>query len=167
MASLELHKEGYGAVLWCLGISQNEVTKDQYRVITYDYTINTAKELLKASNPPVFCFLSGKGTSATAWTTFGKVKYETEQELFRLFPDGKAYSFRPGMIQPEKRLRGPKYHYVVGATLGPLFERFYPSMIAKSATIGDAMINAALYGSEKKVLENLDIRSLAEKRGSK
>src|SRR5437870_2975160 len=32
--------------IWCLGISQNQVTEAQYIVITHDYTIAAAKAML-------------------------------------------------------------------------------------------------------------------------
>ena len=44
------------ACIWCLGISQLQVSKEQYVVITYDYTIAAAKAMLAINPKYSFCF---------------------------------------------------------------------------------------------------------------
>ena len=48
------------ACLWCLGISQSRVTKNEYFTITYEYAIEAAKAMLKANPSITFAFLREK-----------------------------------------------------------------------------------------------------------
>src|SRR5437870_7667793 len=46
------------ACIWCLGISQTRVSKEDYFMITYEYAVTAAKAML-AANPSIsFLFLS-------------------------------------------------------------------------------------------------------------
>src|SRR5437762_3346998 len=45
LSLMEIFKKN-DACLWCLGISQNLVSKEEYYKITYDYTIAAAKDML-------------------------------------------------------------------------------------------------------------------------
>src|SRR5436190_24183802 len=40
------------ACLWCLGISQSQVSKEEYHTITYSYAVEAAKAMLNA-NPSI------------------------------------------------------------------------------------------------------------------
>ncbi|HNN75173.1 MAG TPA: NAD-dependent epimerase/dehydratase family protein, partial [Leptospiraceae bacterium] len=37
------------AIIWCLGVSQSQVNKEQYEVITHDYAVAAGKALLLAN----------------------------------------------------------------------------------------------------------------------
>src|SRR6185436_11930747 len=50
---------GSNAIIWCLGVSQFQVSKEQYSIITHDYTISAAKAALKANPSISFVFVSG------------------------------------------------------------------------------------------------------------
>jgi len=92
--------KGHDACFWCLGISQSQVSKDEYFVITHTYAMEALKAM-SAANPErfTFCFLSGKWADSTesAWTTFKWVKGKTENDLQKLGL-GTVYAFRPGFI---------------------------------------------------------------------
>ncbi len=53
------------ACIWCLGVSQLQVDKEAYAIITHDYTIAAAKAMV-AQNPEIkFLFTSGEGSDTT------------------------------------------------------------------------------------------------------
>src|ERR1700751_3810962 len=60
-AGLESEFKNADACIWALGISQTQVSKAEYEVITYDYTVNAAKAMLAANPNITFVFLSGMG----------------------------------------------------------------------------------------------------------
>src|ERR1700759_2537834 len=77
------------ACIWCLGVSQTAVSKDEYIKITLDYTIAAARAML-AANPQIrFCFVSGRGADwdEKSMTLYGKIKGRTEKELSKLSPN--------------------------------------------------------------------------------
>src|SRR6266478_3710777 len=83
------------ACIWCLGISQTEVSKEEYIKITFDYTLTAARAML-AVNPNLrFCFLSGRAADQDekSISLYGKVKGRTEKELSKLSPN--VFNFRP------------------------------------------------------------------------
>jgi uncharacterized protein YbjT (DUF2867 family) len=87
------------ACVWCLGISQTRVSKEEYFVITYDYTVAAAKAMLAANPAITFLFLSGQGADSTekSRVRFAKVKGQTENAL-RTMNFRKLLIFRPGGI---------------------------------------------------------------------
>lgn len=89
------------ACIWCLGVSQTQVSRDEYVKITYDYAMRAA-EAMFAVNPELnFCFLSGARADheEKSRVYYGKIKGRTERELLKLKP-ARVYSFRPGFIAP-------------------------------------------------------------------
>ncbi len=150
---------GHDACFWCLGVSQAKVQKEEdYKRITYDFTMAAAR-LLEDLNPDMtFCFLSGVGTDETGksrmmWARI-KGKAETDLANFKF----KLYNFRPGFIHP---IKGKKGSSIIGTILYP-FIRNSPKMSVEAEEFGRAMINAALFGYEKHTLENPHIRVLAK-----
>src|SRR5215467_2112521 len=51
------------ACLFCLGVSVTQVSKDEYRKITHDYTLATAHMVQIRSPHAAFHYISGQGTS--------------------------------------------------------------------------------------------------------
>lgn len=98
--------KGAQACIWALGISQTEVTKEQYTKITYDYTMAAAKAFGTLSSPFKFVYVSGEGADQTeaSGQIFAKVKGRVEKHLLELGekePSLKIYAARPGLIDPE------------------------------------------------------------------
>lgn len=48
------------ACIWCLGVSQSQVGKEQYVVITHDYAVAGAAAMIAANPRLRFCFVSGR-----------------------------------------------------------------------------------------------------------
>lgn len=152
---------GYDACLWCLGISQTEVSKQEYEKITHDYALAAAQAMQVAGENFRFCFLSGRGADSAEKSSilFARVKGKTENALTRLGRP-KAWHFRPGYIHPVTALPRRRIERWL-APLTPFFYRFLPSHIISTIELATAMLSVARHGSSKTILENDDIRELA------
>lgn len=91
----------HDACLWCLGISQTQVTSADYDRITYDYAVAAATAIAYANPAMTFLFLSGQGADSAERSPirFARVKGRTENALRRL-PLGRLVIARPGAILP-------------------------------------------------------------------
>ena len=106
LAPIEQQLIGFNACFFCLGVSSVGMSKEEYKHITYDLTLNMAQLLAKLNPEMTFCYVTGAGTDSSeqgriAWA---RVKGATENALMRLFKQ--AYMFRPGFMKatsgPEK-----------------------------------------------------------------
>jgi hypothetical protein len=161
---IENQLRGYNACFFCSGVSSLGMKVEDYRKVTYDLTLNFANVLVKHNPEMTFCYVSGAGTDSSekGRITWARVKGKTENDLLKLgFKD--AYMFRPGLIQPIKGLKNTYKMYKVLAPLMPLIKALIPKMICSLEELGTAMINSALHGAEKKVLESKDIREMGRK----
>ncbi|HEY2726800.1 MAG TPA: NAD-dependent epimerase/dehydratase family protein [Parafilimonas sp.] len=130
------------AVIWCLGISQNIVSKEQYIKITYDYTVAFARNMLNANSNPAFLFLSGRGADNTENTKilFGKIKGRTENALKEMTLK-KLYIARPAAILPVRKQKNLAFILKLQYALVKLFSYITPSFVINS----DALAKALLY----------------------
>jgi hypothetical protein len=133
--------KGADACIWALGVSQNDVSKDDYVKITRDYAVEAAKafsslrdaQSTAAEAPRKFKFIYVSGEGATLhprpWTPlFGRVKGETEQallEVSKLAPYSTSlstYSVRPAAVDGGNQ---PWIWHQVLNTKRTAFQRFY------------------------------------------
>jgi len=154
---------GYNACFFCLGISSVGVSKEDYKHITYDLTINFAATLAKHNPQLTFCYVTGAGTDSSekkgmAWA---RVKGAAENALMRLFTN--AYMFRPGFMKASPGQKNLKSFYRYIAWLYPIGRAVYPGGFCTLKEVGLAMINAAGKGFPKKILEVKDIVELAKR----
>jgi hypothetical protein len=160
LSGVEDQLSGYNACYFCAGVSSVGKKEDEYKRITYDLTMNFAKTLLKLNKEMTFCYVSGTGTdsSENGKIMWARVKGKTENDLMKLgFKD--AYMFRPGYIQPIKGLKNTYKILKVIAPLYPVWKFLFPKFVITLEEVGLAMINAALKGNNKKILECVDIRT--------
>ena len=156
---------GYDACFFCLGVSSVGMDVSMYFHLTYDLTTAVAETLAGVSPQITFCYVSGEGTDSTerGRSMWARVKGRTENELFRLLP--RALAFRPGYIQPLKGVRSKTGWYQVMynllAPLYPALRLLAGSHMTTTENVGRAMINAAAHGYSTRVLENVDINTLA------
>lgn len=150
---------GVDACLWCLGISVYQVSgESEYRRITHDFAIAAARRLKVSSPTAVFHYLSGDGAGVDSRFMWARVKAETERELAALLP---AVSWRPAYIDGGPTQRGPALFQLVR----PFFRAlsFVPSIYVTSEDIGRAMLQAAKENMRTGVVDNRQIRMLAER----
>lgn len=163
LSAIEADLAGYDACLFCLGISSAGMSEADYRRVTYDIALSVAQSLLRASPAIKLVFISGAGTDTKGRAMWARVKGETEDALLAL-PFKEAFMFRPAMIQPRHGItsRTTSYRIMYGV-LGPLFplaRAIAPRYVSTTEIVGKAMIEVALHGAPKKVLENDDINAL-------
>ena len=155
------HFKKANACIWCLGISQLQVSKAQYAVITYEYTIAAATAMF-AVNPSIhFVFLSGNGADRTekSKVLFARLKGRTENALFNSGLKN-VTSARPDAIWPKHKNKKAPLAYKLAFPFFPLIERFTPSKIIGSEQLAKALLCIAKNPGEKDVYENMELREL-------
>lgn len=155
---------GYNACFFCLGVSSVGMKEDVYYLRTYTLTMHMAEILARQNHDLTFCYISGAGTDSTekGRINWARVKGKTENDLMRL-PFKKVFAFRPAMIQPTRGQKNVLRMYKVLGFLIPVFKLLMPNYISSLKDLGLAMINSALKGYEKPVLEVKDIVVLAKR----
>jgi len=158
---IEQQLTGYDACFFCLGVSSVGMSKEEYRHVTYDLTLNVAQLLAKLNPATTFCYVTGASTDSSeqgsvAWA---RVKGATENALLRLFK--RAYMFRPGFMKATPGQKNVKRYYTFIAWLYPIGRAVYPAGFCTLQEVGQAMIKAATKGYPKQILEVKDIVALA------
>jgi uncharacterized protein YbjT (DUF2867 family) len=158
---IEQQLTGLNACFFCLGVSSVGMSKEEYRHITYDLTLNFAQLLAKLNPATTFCYVTGASTDSSeqgsvAWA---RVKGATENALLRLFK--RAYMFRPGFMKATQGQKNVKSYYKFIAWLYPIGRSVYPAGFCTLEEVGLAMIKAAINGYPKQILEVKDIVALA------
>jgi uncharacterized protein YbjT (DUF2867 family) len=155
---------GYDACFYSLGVSSVGRSEAEYRKVTLELTIRTARVLDEVNPGLTFCYVSAQGAdgSGRGRLMWARVRGETENRLLQMpFP---AFIFRPGAIQPLKgvrsRTRAVRALYTFIGPLFPLLNRLFPNQVTTTVRIGQAMIRAARGGCSKHVLEARDINAL-------
>ncbi|MCB9014884.1 MAG: epimerase [Lentimicrobiaceae bacterium] len=165
-ASIDL--KGYDACFFCMGVSAAGLNEDQYKQITYAYTLSLAKVLHRMNPAMIFNYVSGQGTDTTekGRMMWARVKGKTENDLIQL-GFRRAYMFRPGAIIPlrgiKSRTKSYQFIYDHFMWLVKLIRLISPDSVVTTTQIGQAMINTVLQDYEKQILKPRDILALASK----
>jgi uncharacterized protein YbjT (DUF2867 family) len=147
--------------VWCLGISQTQVSEAEYHKITFDYVMAAASAMLKANPDMTFVFLSGMGadSSEQSRTLFARVKGQTENALKKL-PFKKFFIARPGGIEPIHKKENTPFMERAMTPLFPLLQRIAPSYFITSVDLAKALLHIAKHGADKTILGNKDLKNL-------
>lgn len=163
LSAIKDQLQGYNACFFCLGVSAAGMSEEKYHRLTYDLTIHFAETVI---NPEmIFVYVSGQGTDSSekGRMMWARVKGKTENALLKM-PFRNAYMFRPGVILPKKGIKSKtklyQATYIILRPFFPLMEKL-PS-VTNSIKVGQAMIQVALYGTNKHHLENKDINELTK-----
>ncbi len=122
-------------------------------------------EILARQNPGMtFCYISGAGTDSTekGRLNWARVKGKTENDLMKL-PFKKVFAFRPGFMLASKGARNVPGYYAPFRILYPLLRPLFPGFVTTLQEVAAAMINSAIFGYEKAVIEVKDILVLSKK----
>jgi len=160
-SAIETELSGFDACFFCLGVSSAGMKEEDYRRVTYDFTMAAARALARLNPNMTFVYVSGMGTDSSerGRTMWARVKGKTENALLRL-PFRAAYMFRPGVIVPLHGIKSKtKLYRIFYAVTGPLLPllRAFPKYVTTTEQVGRAMIQVAKQGAAKSVLENSDI----------
>ncbi|KAL2816294.1 hypothetical protein BJX63DRAFT_430302 [Aspergillus granulosus] len=96
--------KGADGCIWAQGISQAQVSKEEYIKITLDYPLAAAEAFAGLSDSFNFVYVSGEGATQTPGRLtpfFGRIKGQTESALIALakkYPSLKPYSVRPAYV---------------------------------------------------------------------
>jgi len=167
-SGIEERLKGIDACFFCLGVSSTGMKEADYARWSYDLPVAAADTLARLNPGMTFCFVSGTGadSSEKGRVMWARIKGKTENYLRRL--PFRTYLFRPGYIQPMRgitsRTRAYRVFYALFAPLYPVLSRLFPGYVTTTERVGRAMIQVAISGSEKQVLENADINTLAAAR---
>ena len=151
--------EGVDTCLYCIGVSVSQVPKeDDYRRVTKDTAVAAAHMLKTRSPKASFHFISGASTNENSRWMWARVKAEAERELMGHVD---AACYRPAAIDGETSDSQASTWY---APLKPLFKVFAPfrSMYISGEDLGLAMLYGAKSGLKHTILENTEIRDLAD-----
>jgi uncharacterized protein YbjT (DUF2867 family) len=165
--SIETSLSDFDACFFCLGVSSANSSEDDYRRVTYDYTLAAANTLVRLNPHMTFVYVSGAGTdsSETGRIMWARVKGRTENALLAL-PFAAAYMLRPGIIQPlhgiRSKTRSYRVFYSLSAFLLPVLRALFPNHVLTTTQIGSAMLNLAKHGYAKRILETRDIRAVSK-----
>lgn len=156
-ATVEEAFRSVDACLFCLGISATQVSQEEYRTITYSYTL-AAANMLKAKSPgAAFHYISGQGTNAGSRMFWARVKAQTENHLIELVD---ANCWRPAFIDAKPSPSLPKLYSLI-QPLGRLLLKPFPNLYIQGQDIGRAMLQATVEKLRRRIIENAEIRQIA------
>jgi len=146
--------KGSEGCIWAQGISQSEVSKDEYIRITHDYPLAAAQAFSSLSNTGKFNFVyvSGEGADPTekTLTLFGKIKGRAEAALLALpsspaFGALRVYNVRPGYVDPPVHHRPRTFvkKFFVDNAVGPAFRFLMPSMVSPTGALSKVLVDLA------------------------
>lgn len=144
------------ACLFCLGISATQAPQEEYRTITYSYTL-AAANMFKAKSPgAAFHYISGQGTKPGSRMFWARVKAQTERDLIELVD---ADCWRPAFIDAKPSSSLPKLYALI-QPIGRLLKPF-PNLYIHGHDIGRAMLRATEEKLRRRIIENAEIRQIA------
>ena len=164
LSSNEDQLKGYNACFFPLGTSSVGKNEPEFYKITYELTMHFATTLSRLNHEMTFCYISGRGTDSSekGRMMWARVKGKTENDLMKL-PFKQVYNFRPGIIKPTEGLKNTLPLYKWLGWLLPIINTIAAQSVVTLKQIGDAMINTATKGYEKRILEVKDIIALSKK----
>jgi len=145
------------ACLFCLGVSATQVSKEEYRTITYSYTLAAANMLKRCSPEAYFHYISGKGTDARSGMFWSQVKAQVEGDLMALV---QGDCWRPALIDAKVSASAPRVYRVLFPVARPVLKPF-SSMYVAGRDLGRGMLQASVEGVRGKIFENREIREIA------
>ncbi|MCB1144404.1 MAG: NAD-dependent epimerase/dehydratase family protein [Leptospiraceae bacterium] len=150
-------------VYYCQGVYTGSVGREEFQKITVDYPDTLANILIQKNHDLVFCLLSGAGADRTEKSRMmfasdkGRIENKLSQKGFKRF-----HSFRPAYIYPVEPREEPNLSYSLFRFLYPVIKRLGKNSSIPSTTLAATMFQVGLRGSEKEILENIDILNLSE-----
>jgi uncharacterized protein YbjT (DUF2867 family) len=165
ISPIESQLSGYNACFFCLGVSSLGMKEPEYYRLTFTLTLHVAQTLSRLNTDMVFCYVSGSGTDSSerGKMIWARVKGKTENDLMKL-PFKSFYAFRPAFMLPTEGLKNTLQYYKYFIWLYPVVRPLFPNYFGTLKEVGLAMINTVKFGYDKKVLEVMDIRALAEQK---
>jgi uncharacterized protein YbjT (DUF2867 family) len=153
----------YDACLFCLGVSSIGMKEDEFTLKTHTLTIGFAAVLAKSNPDMTFSYISGSATDSTekGAVMWARVKGKTENDLAKLgFKN--TYAFRPGYLQPTVGMKNTLPYYKYIDWIYPFLKLIIPNHTSRLSELGKAMIECAVFGHQKNIIEVKDILVLSQ-----
>ncbi len=163
-SGLEKYFSNADSIIWCLGISQTQVSKKQYEIITYEY-LNACVRFCTSINSSIrFVFVSGDGADRTekSGTLFKRLKGKAENSLLQSDLKNSLIA-RPDAVNPRHKNKKAPFVYKLSYPFFPLIEKLAPHKIIWSDVLAKALLKIAKNGYEKNTIENVELRVLGNK----
>lgn len=162
LTPIESQLAEFNTCFFCLGTSSVGMSKEDYKRVTYDLTLNVGQVLARLNPELTFCYVTGAGTDSSeqgrvAWA---RVKGATENALLKLFK--RSYMFRPGFMKATPGQKNIKWYYAPLAWIYPFGRVIYPAGFCTLQEVARAMIKVAGKGPAKQILEVKNIVELAK-----
>lgn len=144
------------ACLFCLGVSSTQVSKEEYRKVTYSYTLAAAQMFKSQCPDAAFHYISGQGTKPGSRMFWSQVKAQVELDLIQLVA---ADCWRPAFIDAKPSSTLPKIYallHPIGRLLTP-----FPGLYIDGRDLGRAMLQATVEKLRRRIIENREIREIA------
>lgn len=153
---------GYDACFFCAGVSSAGMSEADYTRVTYDVTTHFARTLAALNPQMVFIYVSGALTDSTekGRVMWARVKGRTENALMNM-GFKQVCIFRPGFMKASPGQFNLKWYYKTISWLYQPMRLLLPNHVSTLRDVGLAMINCALKGCPKRILEIRDINHLA------
>ncbi|HWA27821.1 MAG TPA: hypothetical protein VG734_19350 [Lacunisphaera sp.] len=149
---------GIDACFYCVGRAVALVKDEaEYRKLAVKYPLAVARELDARSPAAYFHYLSGQGANLQSRQMWARVKAEAEQILIK---EHGAICWRPGAIDAKRTAGWPAFYKVVI----PLMRWLAPSprVYVKGEALAGAMLLTAVAGPRGRIIDNVEIRKIAE-----
>jgi uncharacterized protein YbjT (DUF2867 family) len=143
------------ACIWCLGVSQTQVSKEEYVVITHDYAVAAATAMIAANPNLRFCFVSGRGADPSEQSSqlYARIKGRTERTLSERYPQN-VFVFRPGYLKASKQ-SGPRKDFArFAAPIAAVIGLFIRDFSVDCDQLARCLLGVAKSGSETPLLDN-------------
>jgi len=157
-ATVEEAFRNVDACLFALGISITQVSKEEYRTISYSYPLAAANMLKRFSPGAFFHYVSGKGTNANSRMFWARVKAQSEHDLIELVG---ADGWRPGFIDTPPSPTLPKIYALTYPALRLL--KPFSGLYVHGHALARAMLQATRENLRGRIFENAEIRDLASR----
>ena len=150
---------GLEAAFYCIGRSVSQVGDEAaYRRLAFDAAEIAAQQLAAASPAAAFHYLSGQGASLDSRQMWARVKAEAERSLIERHA---AVCWRPGGIDARRTEGWPFFYPAMIRTMRWIFpsRRYY----VRGEDLGRAMLEVAAGNARSRILENPEIRAIADR----
>ncbi len=146
------------ACFFCVGRAVTQVRDEaEYRTLVRSFAEAAARALRSRSPGAIFHYLSGQGANPASRQMWARVKAEAERVLIDEY---EAVCWRPGAIDAKRTSGWPAFYRVVI----PALRIFAPSrrFYVTGDALARAMLIAAATKARARIIENLEIRRIAE-----
>lgn len=150
---------GLDAAFYCIGRSVSQVGDEAaYRRLAFEAPEVAAQQLAAASPAAAFHYLSGQGASLDSRQMWARVKAEAERSLIERHA---AVCWRPGGIDARRTEGWPFFYPAMIRTMRWIFpsRRYY----IRGEDLGRAMLEVAAGNARSRILENPEIRAIADR----